>query len=180
MELPSSCFLFLFCCFLSLIILRCERRSGCKRTPQAPEAKVKTARWAVFLFSTLLLCGWRGACLLSAAAIRLGAAHKPFSGARGTTACVAAFSNSIRHSTPSNRARIMINGDEAAAGDRASGVGVVGRGAFILFEGVDRCGKTTQANLLVESLRESGHDACFMRFPGQFTYCIVSMVERCC
>ncbi|CAN0416342.1 unnamed protein product, partial [Ectocarpus sp. 8 AP-2014] len=39
------------------------------------------------------------------------------------------------------------------------------RGAFILFEGVDRCGKTTQANLLVESLKQAGHDACFMRFP---------------
>lgn len=40
------------------------------------------------------------------------------------------------------------------------------RGAFILFEGVDRCGKTTQANLLVESLKKTGHKACFMRFPG--------------
>lgn len=41
------------------------------------------------------------------------------------------------------------------------------RGAFILFEGVDRCGKTTQANLLVENLTKAGHDACFMRFPGE-------------
>lgn len=40
------------------------------------------------------------------------------------------------------------------------------RGAFILFEGVDRCGKTTQANLLVDNLKQAGHDACFMRFPG--------------
>ena len=30
------------------------------------------------------------------------------------------------------------------------------RGAFILFEGVDRCGKTTQASKLVESLNQSG------------------------
>lgn len=45
--------------------------------------------------------------------------------------------------------------------------GPVKRGAFILFEGVDRCGKTTQANLLVESLKDAGHDACFMRFPGE-------------
>lgn len=54
----------------------------------------------------------------------------------------------------------------------ASENGVVdgkGRGAFILFEGVDRCGKTTQANLLVESLKASGHDACFMRFPDRTT-----------
>eukprot|EP00903_Cladosiphon_okamuranus_P006696 g6535.t1 len=43
------------------------------------------------------------------------------------------------------------------------------RGAFILFEGVDRCGKTTQANLLVESLKDAGHDACFMRFPDRTT-----------
>ena len=41
------------------------------------------------------------------------------------------------------------------------------RGAFILFEGVDRCGKTTQANLLVDNLTKAGHDACFMRFPGE-------------
>lgn len=45
--------------------------------------------------------------------------------------------------------------------------GPVKRGAFILFEGVDRCGKTTQANLLVQSLKDAGHDACFMRFPGE-------------
>ncbi|CAM9923214.1 unnamed protein product [Discosporangium mesarthrocarpum] len=44
-----------------------------------------------------------------------------------------------------------------------------GRGAFILFEGVDRCGKTTQANLLVEGLKSSGHETCFMRFPDRTT-----------
>ncbi|CAM9301304.1 unnamed protein product [Laminaria digitata] len=43
------------------------------------------------------------------------------------------------------------------------------RGAFILLEGVDRCGKTTQANLLVENLTKAGHDACFMRFPDRTT-----------
>lgn len=55
--------------------------------------------------------------------------------------------------------------DESGSGV-VNGVGEKGRGAFILFEGVDRCGKTTQANLLVESLKERGHDVCFMRFPG--------------
>jgi Thymidylate kinase len=40
------------------------------------------------------------------------------------------------------------------------------RGAFILFEGVDRCGKTTQCKLLLERLRAEGHDAVQMRFPG--------------
>lgn len=39
------------------------------------------------------------------------------------------------------------------------------RGAFILFEGVDRCGKTTQAKRLVEALKARGHNAVFMRFP---------------
>lgn len=56
------------------------------------------------------------------------------------------------------------------------------RGAFILFEGVDRCGKTTQANLLVESLKKAGHDACFMRFPGEHTICShvpLPRVSRC-
>lgn len=55
-----------------------------------------------------------------------------------------------------------------------NGVGEKGRGAFILFEGVDRCGKTTQANLLVESLKERGHDACFMRFPGIHQWVFIS------
>lgn len=57
----------------------------------------------------------------------------------------------------------------------AGGSSTVGRGAFILFEGVDRCGKTTQANLLVDSLKEAGHDTCFMRFPGEnLRYHIIS------
>ncbi len=51
--------------------------------------------------------------------------------------------------------------------DGSPPTGPMKRGAFILFEGVDRCGKTTQANLLVQSLKEAGHDACFMRFPGK-------------
>ena len=42
------------------------------------------------------------------------------------------------------------------------------RGAFILFEGVDRCGKTTQAQRLVESLRAKGPVE-FMRFPDRTT-----------
>lgn len=40
------------------------------------------------------------------------------------------------------------------------------RGSFLLFEGVDRCGKTTQANLLVKALQDAGQPAVFMRFPG--------------
>jgi len=41
------------------------------------------------------------------------------------------------------------------------------RGALIVFEGVDRAGKTTQANKLVESLNAQGTTARFMRFPGK-------------
>jgi len=46
-----------------------------------------------------------------------------------------------------------------------------GRGAFILFEGVDRCGKTTQANLLAEHLAGKDNDekAEFIRFPDRTT-----------
>ena len=40
------------------------------------------------------------------------------------------------------------------------------RGALILFEGVDRCGKTTQARKLAEALNASEPGALFMRFPG--------------
>jgi thymidylate kinase len=42
----------------------------------------------------------------------------------------------------------------------------VKRGAFILFEGIDRCGKTTQSARLVDALRERGHTVEALRFPG--------------
>lgn len=41
------------------------------------------------------------------------------------------------------------------------------RGLFILFEGKDRVGKTTQARLLVERLRAAGHNVEAMRFPAR-------------
>lgn len=37
---------------------------------------------------------------------------------------------------------------------------------FITFEGIDCSGKTTQANLLVERLKEEGRDCVFLREPG--------------
>ncbi|KAK9826824.1 hypothetical protein WJX81_004382 [Elliptochloris bilobata] len=43
------------------------------------------------------------------------------------------------------------------------------RGAFILFEGVDRCGKTTQSRRLVEHLQAVGVDAELWRFPDRTT-----------
>ena len=42
------------------------------------------------------------------------------------------------------------------------------RGAFLVFEGVDRCGKTTQTKLLVEKLKQDGRKVELMRFPGTF------------
>lgn len=40
------------------------------------------------------------------------------------------------------------------------------RGFFITFEGIDRCGKTTQAKRLVDSLRARGYSVVFTREPG--------------
>jgi len=43
---------------------------------------------------------------------------------------------------------------------------MVVRGAFIVFEGLDRSGKSTQVARLVESLNKSGVKAVGCRFPG--------------
>ena len=43
------------------------------------------------------------------------------------------------------------------------------RGCFILFEGIDRCGKTTQCQRLVEFLKKQGKQVEFMRFPERST-----------
>jgi dTMP kinase len=43
------------------------------------------------------------------------------------------------------------------------------RGAFVLLEGVDRCGKTTQCKTLVERLLSAGIAATLMRFPDRTT-----------
>ena len=45
----------------------------------------------------------------------------------------------------------------------------VKRGAFIVLEGVDRCGKTTQASLLVKHLIGIGLATIAMRFPDRTT-----------
>lgn len=44
------------------------------------------------------------------------------------------------------------------------------RGAFIVFEGMDRAGKTTQAKLLQLRCIESGREVKFMRFPGKCNF----------
>lgn len=71
-------------------------------------------------------------------------------------------SDSLRRTLSTTTTTRMVSG----AQDQSLGK-MAERGAFILFEGADRCGKTTQANLLVENLTKAGHDACFMRFPGE-------------
>ncbi|KAI0377947.1 thymidylate kinase-domain-containing protein [Hypomontagnella monticulosa] len=43
------------------------------------------------------------------------------------------------------------------------------RGAFVVFEGMDRAGKTTQAKLLQQRCIESGREVRFMRFPDRTT-----------
>jgi len=41
-----------------------------------------------------------------------------------------------------------------------------GKGTFITFEGIDKCGKTTQAKRLVQTLTHAGHEVVFTREPG--------------
>lgn len=42
------------------------------------------------------------------------------------------------------------------------------RGAFIVLEGLDRSGKTTQVKLLEQRFVEEGRPVKVMRFPGEF------------
>lgn len=41
------------------------------------------------------------------------------------------------------------------------------RGAFIVFEGLDRCGKTTQVEQLAQAMRREGKEVRSMKFPGE-------------
>jgi dTMP kinase len=57
----------------------------------------------------------------------------------------------------------------------------LGRGALIVFEGVDRCGKSTQARRLVDALNAQGQRAVLMRFPGTMSrteLLVSSIAER--
>lgn len=67
----------------------------------------------------------------------------------------------------------------AATGEPAGGeapaattppAGVV-RGAFVVFEGLDRSGKTTQVKLLEQRFVELGKKVKVMRFPGEGFLC---------
>lgn len=53
----------------------------------------------------------------------------------------------------------------------------MGRGHFILFEGGDRCGKTTQTIRLVRHLNELGHPSVSMAFPHRSTH-IGSLLDK--
>ena len=57
------------------------------------------------------------------------------------------------------------NADGAAGAEKERPKPV--RGAFIVFEGMDRAGKTTQAKLLQQRCIEEGREVKFMRFPGK-------------
>jgi dTMP kinase len=46
---------------------------------------------------------------------------------------------------------------------------IMERGKFVLFEGGDRCGKTTQARRLVEHLNKLGSPSVLMQFPNRAT-----------
>lgn len=49
------------------------------------------------------------------------------------------------------------------------------RGAFIVFEGLDRCGKSTQVDRLVQRLEHQGHRARLQKFPGTDSHgCLVN------
>lgn len=41
------------------------------------------------------------------------------------------------------------------------------RGTFIVLEGLDRCGKSTQTKCIVDALKKEGTEAMALRFPGQ-------------
>lgn len=53
------------------------------------------------------------------------------------------------------------------------------RGKLIVFEGLDRAGKSTQCEMLVEALRKDGVPVRHVRFPGTFTYLYIYMVHTC-
>lgn len=41
------------------------------------------------------------------------------------------------------------------------------RGKLVVFEGLDKAGKSTQCLRLVENLRHNGHEVRHIRFPGK-------------
>lgn len=53
----------------------------------------------------------------------------------------------------------------------------VTRGAFIVLEGLDRSGKSTQVGLLEKRLKAEGREVRVMRFPGRFLFHLLSVPD---
>lgn len=66
-------------------------------------------------------------------------------------------------------AAIASSGPEPATGTSPAPASSAARGAFIILEGLDRSGKTTQVKLLEQRFVEEGSKVKVMRFPGEFT-----------
>jgi dTMP kinase len=49
------------------------------------------------------------------------------------------------------------------------------RGKLVVFEGLDKAGKSTQCSRLVENLRYNGYEVQHVRFPGRFECHIQSL-----
>jgi len=52
------------------------------------------------------------------------------------------------------------------------------RGAFIVLEGLDRSGKTTQTAKLVEGIQNSGRKCKLIKFPGMLHAWLAGVMER--
>jgi thymidylate kinase len=52
------------------------------------------------------------------------------------------------------------------------------RGALIVFEGLDRAGKSTQCKMLAEALQNDGHKVRHMRFPGTYRILLIAPQKR--
>lgn len=63
-------------------------------------------------------------------------------------------------------ATAAIASSSSAAGEEAPASGA--RGAFVVLEGLDRSGKTTQVKLLEQRFVEEGKKVKVMRFPGKW------------
>jgi hypothetical protein len=76
-----------------------------------------------------------------------------------------------RHAAPHARMASGASGAAAVAPASASATPPPHRGAFIVLEGADRAGKSTQCARLVASLRAAGVDAASWRFPDRASGC---------
>lgn len=76
----------------------------------------------------------------------------------------------VRHSTSHHcRPRSSFTSTRLLDYNMAAAATKVRRGAFIVFEGLDRSGKSTQVQRLVDSLNKDGVKAVACSFPGEHT-----------